>query len=889
MFLSEEQTAAMLKNGVATNYSNGLNTNGTDELNRTLRKTHSTPSLPCPETAEDSPLSPGSQCTGDACSMISTTPASPTNGHDAAALPETPTLLSTQRVSRAKKGKRVHACKQQGCGKIFTRAEHLRRHQLNHSANVHYKCDMCDKTFVRQDLLSRHIERHTIQVQRATQTLAAAQRHRQISGQFGTPGITITNTTPASPVDLSGADQSPRVPSPQNLGSHSQPADMATTMISTVPQELLTHHSLQVSSPLSPNMAAPIGPGETPLLEYMPTVFSPQPPPIPIPTPPPPTLVPTSIHPNVYILPETAQALQPGPSFSRSNDKLPPSRSTPSWDNYRWLLDQSPPDDVLASLNNAAKSVVASMVHPLESAHYVAMSQEHGIDDYYYASSPFFHTIEGNQRGRLFQIFGQSPCVVAENSSPDHFTKYLSTYWKTFHSLMPFLHRATFIPQRQPDYLVAMVLAMGASYGNAEEKRFAYAVHEIVRRWILESDEFETFDPDSLTIRQLVFLTEVFGKMRIPDGDVYNTELESILIHSLRRSTIMSDDVLEIVRGFIRDGIQFNAQTEWRTWIDLESKKRLALFVFFWDTQHSILWGRETFHSVFDVHVHVPCNGYIWAIDTAMEWVQTLEVGHAESTTFQEMLRSYIDFRREPQTPTVLGAAFSLYAFMGLGREMQHRSAANFVIPVPAELEEKHVKLLNALERWKEKLERELKAVLFPPLLDKFTIIYHLIYIRLHLKVETLLTAAGDVRFSRENEKDVYRATDEIRAWVNNTQISLTTIKHAVNILKLYFTHCEASGYKHELYIGWTAYLATLLCWAFGKFACPFEDEASNRRPPNWDPWNDKGEYLFAMGRLDTTMCRRTEGLITSVIATLEDSGWMHVQRAVQVLKSLIS
>lgn len=58
---------------------------------------------------------------------------------------------------------------------IFTRAEHLRlndlpivhtqgltecrRHQLNHSTAVHYKCHLCDKTFVRQDLLTRHAER----------------------------------------------------------------------------------------------------------------------------------------------------------------------------------------------------------------------------------------------------------------------------------------------------------------------------------------------------------------------------------------------------------------------------------------------------------------------------------------------------------------------------------------------------------------------------------------------------------------------------------------------------------------------------------------------------------------------------------------------------------
>ncbi|KAI5788908.1 hypothetical protein DFH27DRAFT_214505 [Peziza echinospora] len=65
----------------------------------------------------------------------------------------------TPRVSRAKKGKRVHGCPHHGCDKIFTRAEHLRRHQLNHNTDVYFKCNMCDRTFVRHDLLSRHQER----------------------------------------------------------------------------------------------------------------------------------------------------------------------------------------------------------------------------------------------------------------------------------------------------------------------------------------------------------------------------------------------------------------------------------------------------------------------------------------------------------------------------------------------------------------------------------------------------------------------------------------------------------------------------------------------------------------------------------------------------------
>ncbi|KAJ5544756.1 hypothetical protein N7461_007060 [Penicillium sp. DV-2018c] len=74
---------------------------------------------------------------------------------------------TTHRISKAKKGKRVHACQYPGCGKVFTRAEHRRRHELNHNPEALYRCTTpdCKKTFHRADLLARHMERHELESQ----------------------------------------------------------------------------------------------------------------------------------------------------------------------------------------------------------------------------------------------------------------------------------------------------------------------------------------------------------------------------------------------------------------------------------------------------------------------------------------------------------------------------------------------------------------------------------------------------------------------------------------------------------------------------------------------------------------------------------------------------
>ncbi|EPE09944.1 c2h2 finger domain containing protein [Ophiostoma piceae UAMH 11346] len=65
---------------------------------------------------------------------------------------------------RSRKGlDKKFECPQKGCGKSYSRAEHLHRHQLNHTPKQIYSCDYpgCERIFVRQDLCNRHRDRHT--------------------------------------------------------------------------------------------------------------------------------------------------------------------------------------------------------------------------------------------------------------------------------------------------------------------------------------------------------------------------------------------------------------------------------------------------------------------------------------------------------------------------------------------------------------------------------------------------------------------------------------------------------------------------------------------------------------------------------------------------------
>lgn len=92
-------------------------------------------------------------------------------------------FTKTGRVSKAAKGMPVHHC---DCGKTYTRAEHLRRHQQNHKPGT-FSCDFegCERAFSREDLLIRHKAKHN-ELSESSETLMSriAQTRLELNGTF---------------------------------------------------------------------------------------------------------------------------------------------------------------------------------------------------------------------------------------------------------------------------------------------------------------------------------------------------------------------------------------------------------------------------------------------------------------------------------------------------------------------------------------------------------------------------------------------------------------------------------------------------------------------------------------------------------------------------------
>ncbi|KAI0376089.1 fungal-specific transcription factor domain-containing protein [Hypomontagnella monticulosa] len=627
---------------------------------------------------------------------------------------------SKRRVRDGDGTKKLFTCTYDGCGKSFSRSEHLHRHQKNHT-DGDATCPRCRAHFKRQDLLERHMS-----------------RHKQKDEEAGGEGTGTLNTRKRMWKDHDGRIVQKKPIENESLGNSSNNlgAPFESQVEGPISPPVSSHHSDHPSD--NDLTQAAFTNNHSILPDYS---------------------LPTgrfdSQGPSGYwIPPETSQPRGVSSSFFDVNyDEVFQPDTANSFNmpyttqvNYDWLfsINNNFPSDIVsqtpyvppASLTSF--SCTAEQPAPmnlnqgdisLEARHYGNSTVESPMASVDYMRSrgsgqpttssstseatalslsplekhgssqgvggpdgvEFERPLATLQPPHRLPSIDQFTCTrileavkAARPSAPDgspldadhpllslhSLQSYSDLFFTRFNTAYPLIHQATFEPARKEPLLLLSMILLGATYSEKEAHQLAVCIHDVIRPAIFSHTNFNP-KPD-LWMLQTILLVECFGKSRAGQKQHDMSHLfHGMLINLIRRSDCQS--VRPDRPGRFDNKGDSMGDHGWRRWVEAEEKKRLALLCFMWDTQHAVLFCQSLCMSAFELRLPLPCNQALWEALTAAEWSR-ISLSTSPEPMYLLALKSYItgDVSRVPYL-NGLSRIITFHGLMSIFWDMRRR------------------------------------------------------------------------------------------------------------------------------------------------------------------------------------------------------------------------
>ncbi|KAH8701887.1 putative C2H2 finger domain protein [Talaromyces proteolyticus] len=739
---------------------------------------------------------------------------------------------TTHRISKAKKGKRVHACEFPGCNKVFTRAEHRRRHELNHNPEASFPCtyEGCRKAFHRSDLLARHMERHELDVQSDSGSGSRPWRHQSKTNV--TPSITSvpTSMVTSMPLDVTSASY----PTSQV----STPMSAASPIIGgAIHPDLSSDLSLPWSGMEIPFQPRPTlfgshirdSPDDMPFYSSPETCGSPASDAAGYVMPPHPSSAPTSVmEPYAYH------------DLANSPLQLPTTRE---WDGV----------DVVPAPNMMPVALDGNPM--LQSVDHATLHVPNvGGDEWYslrreLTSAP--GVVSGNDRMEIMDTVKWQDCFEC--------------YWQHFHPLFPIVHRPTFLATRPSPLMAGAMVAIGSQYDTRpNSKEYSLALLEACLKLLAKRSPVTS--RSRVADIQTVFLLEFLSKFRSRKADVQISHRFRSLYGSFMQdghwtrvnplavlntlSTNFSQEALKGARNF---------------WIEHETRRRVLQAAFILDIQQSALFGQPPVllqpspassyawqQGSRMIDIPFPCGSELWESSHPSEWLALAQTYIPASLA---SVAASFDQHAGLQADQVDFFQSSLLVAYGLSGRAQVRNPGGSLDGFVSELEQ---------------------AAGNNPLMSPYArtlFIAHTMLATRFTPVHTLLTVSGESWLFNQKlaqEGDFRNAKITLRKWVSNSDNVKKAVWHAVRALRYIVddpdVFLSTSGTpahwnnnpnllpaaprtspSNMLQTNWSVYMCALICWAYG-----FDATAS--RPPVHDNYAEMTRaYIYNMISLAPT------------------------------------
>ncbi|KAL2256099.1 hypothetical protein VTK26DRAFT_2190 [Humicola hyalothermophila] len=793
-----------------------------------------------------------------------------------------------KRASR-KGAPRRFACEYPDCDKIYSRAEHLQRHQLNHAPKEIYRCDVagCEQKFVRADLLARHRKRHS-----------ASYMPRNRPPSFSA----VTDSSPP------GA-----VLSPTAGGSETRPA------LTSVPHDaaiLLSPNSTSQAAQSLSNSAPSVLP-HPPSSSWHPQL--------------PESLMPCNVirpKPGYYPRQETRAAEQPASvPFHETGFQ----HHDMSHENFAvWLFDPR------ASFSDFSVAHLPFMDGGLESTlnNNIQYEYESLTSGQSHLETPtrFVETDEllsefrRQEILRWFQLFRQKqpksePLVanfVYDSNgdipalSVDMMRDCLQEYWDHVSPRLPIVHQPTFSCNRSSIFLVMVMVALGAaslrnrdSSGRfADYGGFADVIILGARSEILTAEDASP--PVSLWVAQALLLLEFYEKMyssrRLHErAHIYH----SVALTLLRRGSPLIGRSGSESPPEVLSAEHIDSHTWWCRWAETEAMHRVVFAAFMMDVIHAAMFGHMADMAPHEIRLPLPCDDNLWTAsnpDTVRQLDENLRMYGVRPISFLDGLKRAMH-GKEVKTHS-FGRMVIMSGLLSvgwhLGRRETHLKWLDLAAP-PTETQDIWKKiLLSAFDDWKRSFDAARGMVGNSTLADaspKFpgsngpiqsaAVLYHLAHISLHVDIIDCQVYAGAKRLlgRRVSTRDYRNVVARMRTWA-----ALPSTRHAVlHAFKLLHRvlverRRNRSGNDHDVgsdgvslppmqvqayscrnepdpHRPWVMYYAALSIWSFVR-AVNYQDSVPEQPAAQAQP--------FPAGKPAPVDYRRVAGYLSNIAALSE-------------------
>jgi hypothetical protein len=714
-----------------------------------------------------------------------------------------------KRASR-KGAPRRFSCQYAGCDKIYSRAEHLQRHQLNHNPREIYHCDVsgCDQKFVRLDLLDRHKKRHKD---------SYTPRNRVPS--FAAPNEGSSNQQPLSDDGLRPVYPLKQEHQQQHHGS-AGPHD-AAILLTQDPEDAAATATASFAMMGHDRSVHAHQPWSIPLAER----------PVDRHTPP---------KENYY---DTTAVSLPDASGMHTFPQVPfPSDDQFLQGNFAaWLFDPQ------TSYNELSVSSMPFFEGGLESTfnidiHYDQESHQSRspMDSilHRYGESPTGDLLDEARRQEVLSLFrlfckkqpsyeARMPNLLRESGgdlvalSLDMMRECLAEFWESVAPRLPIVHQHTFSPNRCPIFLLCVIIALGAASAQrrdgtgqlAEWGPFADVIIFIVRWEIVTCDD--SAPPASLWVTQALLLIEFYEKLystrRFHErAHIYHPSFLTLLrrgsplIGRTGSESPPESDHLSTERTGPH-GLTVDSQTWWVRWAETESMHRVVFAAFMLDVIHASMFGHSADMAAHEIRLPLPCDDQLWTAtspDTVRQLDANFRMYGVKQVSFLDGLKSALHCK-EVKTHS-FGRMIILAGLLNVAWHLNHRETHMKWLELrmpPSETQDGWRKmLLHAFDSWKGSFDGTISRTMASsdlssssstsgghhhhqqPLvlngpIKSASVLFHLAHISLHADIVDCQVYAGAKRIlgRKVSMRDYNNAVKRMSKWAR-----LDSTRHAV-------------------------------------------------------------------------------------------------------------